>query len=369
MKRVLYVVNDAAFFESHRFPLALEVIARNGTVKLLSPNEPSPQLIRAGVLWESIRLSSRGTSFFEAVSAAWHIYKTVRMFRPDVVHSVAMKPNLLSGLISRFDSRAKWVFAISGLGTLFLVDTVKYRGLRALVRPLFAYSLTGKKSTVIFQNNDDATFFSQWLGVDPCRSVLIRGAGVPLDLFTPRPEPSGPPVVVMVSRLLIDKGVREFINAARVLKGRGIEAKFKLVGSVDRQNPRSVSEEEVVRACKEGLVVWCGFQSNVNDVYAQSHIACLPSYREGLPRSLIEAAACGRPVVTTNVPGCRDAISEGKTGLLCKPRDYIDLADKLAVLISSEVKRREMGRSGRDLAETSFDLRIVIREHMNIYYS
>ena len=196
---------------------------------------------------------------------------------------------------------------------------------------------------------------------------MIPGSGVDLARFSVKPPPVSAPVVVMVSRLLRDKGVIEFVGAASFLKMRGVQASFLLIGDPDPGNPTSIEEADLVKWRSAGIVEVLGRRDDIADVFSQSHLVVLPSYREGLPKVLLEAAACGRAVVTTDVPGCRDAINPGITGVLVPVRNAFALADAIQDLINDPIRCKSMGAAGRVMAEKVFDVRQVVATHLHIY--
>jgi glycosyltransferase involved in cell wall biosynthesis len=220
---------------------------------------------------------------------------------------------------------------------------------------------------VIFQNPDDCSAIMKATHLKPSKVVMIRGSGVDLTEFVPAPLPTGAPVVLMVSRLLRDKGVSEFVEAAYILRERGSQARFWLVGNPDPCNPTSVEESELESWRSAGVVELLGHRDDIAKVIAKSNILVLPSYREGLPKVLLEAAACGRPVVTSNVPGCRDAIEEGVTGLLVPPRDARALVKAIESLLNDAKRCQDMGTAARHLAEREFSIEKVVASHLCIY--
>lgn len=260
------------------------------------------------------------------------------------------------------------VAAISGLGTIFIDRKWDRFWMRLGIEWLYRVALGHSNAKVIFQNPDDRAALIGMSAVRKEKTALIRGSGVSLATYHIRPEPEGVPVVTFAARLLEDKGVREFVEAARMLKERGVIARFWLAGSPDPGNLTSVSEDHLSRWSKEGVVEVLGHQSDIPDLFANSNIVVLPSYREGLPKTLIEAAACGRAVVTTDVPGCRDAIEPETTGLLVSARDAENLADAIQTLIEDPDRRKQMGASGRALAEREFAIEKVVDAHLEIYY-
>jgi glycosyltransferase involved in cell wall biosynthesis len=260
------------------------------------------------------------------------------------------------------------VSAMAGLGFVFIQQAgAKAALIRALLKPMFRWALGHPNQKLIFQNPDDRDAVLAMSGVPNDQARLIRGSGIDLDGCPNEPEPLGIPVVTLAARLLDDKGVMEFVEAANLLKDRSVEVKFWLVGEPDLANPASLTAQDLAQIKQEGLVDCLGYQKNVPSLYAKSNIVVLPSYREGLPKSLIEAAACGRAVVTTDVPGCRDAIEPGVTGLLVPARDAVALADAIERLIKDAPTRRAMGKAGRELAEREFGIEKVVEAHLRIY--
>jgi glycosyltransferase involved in cell wall biosynthesis len=260
------------------------------------------------------------------------------------------------------------VAAISGLGFVFLSNSLKMRMVRAVVARLYRVALGHPNSRVIFQNANDRDLLKSLGAVRDDQVVMIRGAGVDLDAYQALPEPPAPPVVVtMVARLLRDKGVQEFVQAAKLLRERGVPVTMQLVGGVDAGNPTSATPEEVEGWRRDGAVQALGERSDIPELLAACHIAVLPSYREGLPKSLIEAAACARAVVTTDVPGCRDAIEPNETGLLVPVRDAQSLADAIERLALDAPLRQAMGAAGRQLAEREFNIERVAQIHVELY--
>jgi len=291
----------------------------------------------------------------------------MRKIRHDLVHLVTIKPVLYGGLMARLSGVPAMVAAISGLGTVFVDRDQKRSRIRRGVEWLYRVALGHSNAKVIFQNPDDRAALIGMGAVSKEKTALIRGSGVSLAAYSMRPEPEGVPVVTFAARLLADKGVREFVEAARVLKGRAVVARFWLAGSPDPGNLTSISEKELSHWSKDGCVETLGYRSDIPNLFANSNIVVLPSYREGLPKALVEAAACGRAVVTTDVPGCRDAIEPESTGLLVPVRDAPALADAIQFLIENPERRKQMGASGRALAEREFAIEKVVDAHLAIY--
>ncbi|MFY1983141.1 glycosyltransferase family 4 protein [Achromobacter xylosoxidans] len=368
-RRLLFVVNNPAFFMSHRVPVALAAQRAGYDVHVATMDGPAVADIEAlGMTHHAIPMTRSGKHPLQELGTLLALLRLFRRLRPQVVHLVTIKPVLYGGIAARLARVPGMVAAISGLGFVFLSNSLKMRLVRAVVARLYRLALGHRNSRVIFQNGADRDLLKSLGAVRDEQVVLIRGAGVDLDLCRALPEPPAPPVVVtMVARLLRDKGVQEFVQAARLLRERGVPVTMRLVGGVDAGNPASATPAEVEVWQREGCVQALGERADVPQLYADSHIAVLPSYREGLPKSLIEAAACGRAVVTTDVPGCRDAIDPGKTGLLVPVRDPQALADAIARLAGDATQRQAMGAAGRALAEREFNIERVARIHVDLY--
>jgi len=366
---LLFVVNNPAFFMSHRVPVALAAQKAGYDVHVATMDGPAVADIQAlGMTHHAIPMTRSGKHPLQELGTLLALVRLFRRLRPDVVHLVTIKPVLYGGIAARIARVPGMVAAISGLGFVFLSNSLKMRLVRAVVARLYRVALGHPNSRVIFQNANDRDLLKSLGAVREDQVVIIRGAGVDLDAYRPTPEPPAPPVVVtMVARLLRDKGVQEFVQAAKLLRERGVPVTMQLVGGLDAGNPTSATQADVDAWQQDGCVQALGERSDVAALYAAAHIAVLPSYREGLPKSLIEAAACGRAVVTTDVPGCRDAIEPNVTGLLVPVRDAAALADAIERLAQDAALRQAMGTAGRALAEREFDINQVARIHVALY--
>ncbi|MFZ5468998.1 MAG: glycosyltransferase family 4 protein [Myxococcota bacterium] len=366
--RILFVVNNPDFFLSHRLPIALAARDAGCEVHVATPAVPSSERIRShGFTFHPFELSRKGASPLAELRSFAQLAWLFRRLRPDLVHLVTIKPVLYGSIAARLLSVPRVVAAVSGLGYIFIAQGARATLRRKLVELGYRFAFAHPKLSVIFQNPDDRDELVGRGLVEAEDSVLIRGSGVNIAQFVPTPEPKGTPTVVLASRLLLDKGVREFVEAARSLRSRGLEARFVLVGAVDAGNPASLSEDDVRSWVAEGTVEWWGHREDMPEVFAQAHIVCLPSYREGLPKVLLEAAACGRAIVTTDVPGCREVVQHEENGLLVPARDSVALADALRTLVADSERRRLFGQRSRRRAETEFSLEHVIRETLRLY--
>lgn len=365
-KRILFVCNVDWFFVSHRLPIAIAAHNAGFDVHIACQlTNKKEELERYGFTVHKIPLDRSGTSVINELQTIFSIFRLVKKVSPLLMHVITIKPVLYAGIVARVLGISK-VASISGLGFVFIAEGMKSRLLRAFVSALYRFSLNNKKTRVIFQNTTDRDLFTSQSITTEEQTLIIRGSGVDLDTYEVADEPEGSPVVILLARLLIDKGVHEFVQAASILKSKGVNCRMVLAGDTD-ENPKSVSKTQIHEWVSKGLVEYWGYTSDVNKTYAESHIAVLPSYREGLPKSLIEAAACGRAVITTDVPGCRDAITPNETGLLVPVKSTVELADAIERLCMDEKLRRTYGMAGRQLAERAFNIQSVILTHLSVY--
>jgi glycosyltransferase involved in cell wall biosynthesis len=367
-RTLLFVVNVDWFFLSHRLPIALEAMRQGYQVHIATGlTDKLDELQCHGLVVHPLALDRSSAGLGNAWRTMVQLWQVFRAVRPDVVHLVTIKPVLLGGLVARLARVPAVVAAVSGLGFVFVAKGVKASARRWLVGGLYRLALGHHNLKVIFQNPDDRASLARLADLPGRKVAMIRGSGVDLTQYSVMPTPPGMPVVVLAARLLADKGVLEFVQAARLLRQRGCNARFVLVGTVDRANPASFTDAEVSAWVHDGVVEWWGHRADMPQVLAAAQLVVLPSYREGLPKVLIEAAACGRAVVTTDVPGCRDAIEPGLTGVLVPVRNAVALADAMEDLINDPLRCKVMGDGGRALAEKAFDVRQVVAAHLQIY--
>ena len=369
-KKLLILINDLNFFCSHRLPIA-EKSKKNGFDVVIGYGELGAadlQLLeQKGFRLCYIPMERGGLSFLKDIILFFNIWKFLKREKPDILHLVTIKPYLYGGIASRLTSIPSVVSAISGLGTLFIHRNLKSKLFLILLSPIYYLAFNHFNQKIIVQNEDDAKVLVNMGVLNPQKVELIKGSGVKLQNFTNHVEPSGIPVICFVGRLLYDKGVYEFIHAARLIKKKGIKAKFLLVGDLDNKNLTSLNINDLNKIKNENYVEIVGYKKNISSLYENSNIICLPSYREGLPKSLMEAAAASRAVVTTDVPGCRDAIIPNKTGLLVPVKNSQKLADAVQWLIEHPLERIAMGKEGRKFAKKEFDIEIIVQHHLDIY--
>ncbi len=364
--RLLLVVNDAAFFLSHRLALATGARDAGFDVHVATPrDEASPRIEAAGLSYHAIPLSRRGTSPAAELQTVAALVTLYRRVAPDIVHHVTAKPILYGGVAAQVARVPAVVHAVSGLGHVFISDRPRARVLRHAIRATYRIATSHPNCAVIFQNDDDRRTFGS--SIRTSHVVMIRGSGVDLEAFRAMPLPTDePPIVVLPSRMLWDKGVAELVEAARRLKSNGVRARFALVGGIDPGNPAAVPRERIEAWVAEGIVEWWGMRSDMPDVLAQATIVCLPSYREGMPKALLEACAVGRPIVTTDVPGCRDVVAGGEHGVLVPARDAGALADALGRLLGDRARIERMALASAEAAKR-FSVREVLDLTLRLY--
>ncbi|MGB8276177.1 MAG: glycosyltransferase family 4 protein [Alphaproteobacteria bacterium] len=367
--KLLYLVTEDWYFCSHRLPIARAARLSGFDVAVATRVRDHGEAIRGEGfrLVPLARLSRRSLNPLRELAALFEIVRVYRRERPDIVHHVALKPVLYGSLAARIAGVPRVVNALTGMGYVFVSRDPTARLLRLVVGLLFRFVLGHGRNRLVLQNPDDARMLIGAGVVDESRVAVIRGSGVDTTRFSPAPPPSGTPVAILVSRMLWDKGVGETVAAARLLHQRGVPLRVVLVGDTDPENPAAIPAEQLRAWRDEHAVEWLGHRSDVPALLRAAHIAVLPSYREGLPKSLLEAAACGLPLVASDVPGCREIARHGENGILVPPRTEAALADALERLARDPELRAVMGRRGRELAERHFSEGAVAAETLAVY--
>lgn len=366
--RLLYVVNNASFFLSHRLPLALAAREAGWDVHVATPMGPAVKEVEGiGLPWHSIQLSRSGVSPVHELGSLADLVRLYRRLAPDLVHHVTSKPVIYGTLAASIAQVPGVVNAVSGLGHAFSPGAPHL--LRAVAGLGYRVALRHQNMVVIFQNPEHQRKFVEARWVDKAHTILVPGSGVDVKRFRPvetASDSEGELTVVLAARLLATKGVREFVQAARTLRASG-SARFVLVGEPDPGNPASIPTDEIARWLDEGVIEYWGFRSDMADVYASAHIACLPSHTEGMPKSLIEAAACALPIVASDEPGCRAVVTDGESGLLVPVADASALAAALGRLLGDSALRSRLGAEGRRRAVDEFAVEHIVSTHLRIY--
>ena len=364
--KLLFVINDDWYFLSHRLPPALAALREGFDVAVATRvGTQGQQILDHGFRLISLEHLKRETRSFNELRAIRELRAIYRHENPDIVHHVALKP-ILYGNIAALGLPLKIVNAFAGLGYLESSKSLKAMILRTVIWNTMRFLLNRPNSFTILQNFEDRDFAVNKLGLSVDNTEVIMGSGVDLEFFKPSLQPSGAPIVMLPSRLLWNKGVAEFVAAAELLTSTGVHARFVLVGDTDEGSPSAIPRSQLAEWNDAGSIEWWGKMSNMQEVLPQASIICLPSYREGIPKVLIEAAACCRPVVTTDVPGCRDVVQHYVNGMLVPPKNADVLALTIRVLLENSDLRARMGDAGRKIA-AHFSQDVVIEKTLARY--
>jgi len=366
--KALLFANTDWYLYNFRLPLAKALRSGGYDVVLLSPPGDYARLLtQEGFRWIGFPLSRKGVNPLRELAALWRLVELYRLERPDLAHHFTIKCVLYGGIAARCSGTRAIVSSVTGLGHVFITHSWLNRLLRPAVSLVYRFVLG--RSQVIFQNPDDRREFLRLSLVEEARSHLIRGSGVDTEYFLPPADARGerPLTVLMVGRLLREKGVREFVEAAAMVRKQLPGVQFLLAGESDPGNPSSIDPNVVAEWRGRGDVSFLGHRPDIRDLIHAADLAVLPSYREGMPRSLLEAAACGLPLVATDVPGCREIVSNGVNGLLVPPLDSKRLAEAIIQLLGNRDRREAMGKRSRAIACELFSQDRVIRETMAVY--
>ncbi len=332
-RHLVYVITEDWFFASHFLDRAIAAVDAGYKVTVVTRcRDAAREFKNHGLFTENIELSRRGLNPITELATILRLRSTLKRLKPDIVHNIALKPVVLGSLAAQLAGVRNIVNAPVGMGYVFTSQESKARVLRPIVKVLIRYVLGRRNRRVIIENHDDFENLVSGGFANHDSIALIKGAGVDVRKFAHRPEPGEPVKVIMVSRLLRDKGVHEFIDAAKTVRSKNNNVQFLLVGDIDDGNPTSINSAAIADLANSKDITWLWARTDIAKLLAESHVACLPSYREGLPKSLIEAASVGRPIVTTDVPGCREVVTHLVNGLLVKPRDAQALASAIEKL-------------------------------------
>ena len=362
--KIIFFANTDWYLYNYRLPLARSLRSRGDEVVLLSPPGRYAELLqKEGFRWNIFQIERKGMNPFAEL---WTIIRLIRFFqkeKPALVHFFTIKPVLYGSIAAHLAGVPTIINAITGLGYIFS-DASSI--LRELVKSLYRISL--KNTRVIFQNTNDIEVFIHNHLIAPDQAFLIPGSGVDVNLFHQTPEPVGEPIVILAGRLLRSKGIPEFVNAARQIRAEKISARFAIVGEPYPDNPDSIRQEELNSWQQEGVIEIWGWHDDMADVLSKISIVCLPTtYKEGLPRLLVEAGASGRPVVATDIPGCRMIVRNGENGFIVPPGDQNALLNALKILITNPGLRRSMGIRAREIVEQGFSVNQIISETFEVY--
>lgn len=363
---LVFLIAEDWFFTSH-FLVRGRAAQKAGwrVIVIARQNQDEAELIEAGLEFIPVSFDRHRLNPFKELGFALHLARLYRHLRPQVVHHIALKPIILGGIAARLAGLSAVINAPVGLGFVFASRKPLARLLRPLVTQALKFTMSPRRALAIFENPDDLDQMVQARIVKPAQTRLIRGAGVDINRFTPSPEPAGPVRILLAARMIREKGVLDFIEAARLLHGKAL---FLLAGAPDPANHNSLTEAQLQALHAQGVAQWLGPVKEMAALLSTVHIFTLPStYREGLPKVVLEAMASARPVVATDIPGCREAVIHEQTGLLVPPAAPQALAAALERLIINPALRARLGALGRARVIENFSDEIICRKTLEIY--
>ena len=368
---ILFLVTDDWFFLLHRKALAEAALAVGFKVLVATaPGSRVAEIRDSGFVHYPLKMCRASRNPLRELIGFFDLVRLYRRLKPDIVHQVSIKPIIYGSLAARLAGVPAVVNAVTGLGFVFIEGGRCKKYLKSIIET--AYRVTGNRAGVkfLFENPDDRRHFLAKKIIRPERAELILGSGVAVERFQPElqePE-SEVPVVLLAARMLWHKGIGEFVEAARILRSKGVQAEFWLAGMPDMSNPAAVPVSRLLFWHRRGSVRWLGFQKDMPALFKRVDIVCLPTrYREGIPVALLEGAACGKPLVATEMPGCREIVHDGGNGFLVPPGDPAALAGALEKLLLDPALRHRFGLYGRALVEEQFSSTKVISETFAVY--
>ena len=366
--KIVYLVSEDWYFYSHRFKLAEAAKNEGYTVIVITTVKEYGAIISdAGFKLIPVKFERSFKNPFKDIILLFKLINIYLKERPVLVHHISLKPALLGSIAAHVARIPVIINAVTGLGYLFSSKEGKIKFIRKTIKPALIFLFQRKNTWTIFQNASDMEYFFGKNSVYIERIILIKGSGVDLSTYSNSTNPVDVPIVMLASRMLEDKGVVDFVEAAVLLKKQGINARFVLVGDIDKGNPMSLEQDVLKKWQERGLVEWWGFRKNMAYTLGEASIVCLPSYHEGLPKVLLEAAAASKPLVATDIPGCREIVVNNETGLLVPVKNPGELANAIKILINNESLCRTMGSKARKLVEEKFSLDIVIQQTLGLY--
>lgn len=365
--KILYIVNIDWFFVSHRLPIAKKALSEGHEVHIATRFTTKKELLsKSGFVLHHIAIKRSDINLFYFIKDILNIFGLYLKIKPDLVHLITIKPVLIGLIAGFFNKRINYVASISGLGYVFSAKTFRAKVKRALITFLYKISFSHKTLKVIFQNKNDLRIITEITSLPLHKTILINGSGVDLNKYVPSSINLEKPVVLFAGRLLFSKGIKEFIAVSKKVK----KARFLIAGDIDPENPESISRKNINKWSKLKNVEFLGHQEDMVKIIQESSMVVLPSYYgEGLPKILIEASACGIPVITTDHPGCRNAIIPGLTGLLVPIKDNSALEKAIKKLLNNKDLRIKMGQESRKMALDKFDINRVVDLHLSLYRS
>jgi glycosyltransferase involved in cell wall biosynthesis len=368
MKKLVFIINVDWFFTSHRLPIAIEAIKQGYEVHIITKITSKGAILENnGLIVHNLNFNRKGLGLY-VLKEFFDIFRIIKTINPHIVHLVTIKPVLLGGLAARLAKVPAVVSAISGLGYMYSNSGMFIIIRHKIIEFFYQLAFNHSNQKIIFQNSTDKFKLNNTCKNISKKSFLIPGSGVDLSLYSEKKIENHTVIIMMAARLLKSKGVKEFIETAKIINKDKIIARFVLVGDIDLSNPESFTKKEIDHWRDENFVEIWGYKDNMHNVIPMADVVVFPSYYgEGLPKVLIEAAACGRPVITSDHPGCRDAIINNETGLLVSIKNVNEIVSAVNTLIQDPKLRIKMGKAARILAEKKFSIDQVVSRHIKIY--
>lgn len=368
-KKILYIVNCPAFFISHRRELAREAKKKGAIVSVATPEKKGSDEINKEFKYYDLNISRNRINIFTELVTLYLTIRLLRRLQPDLVHLVTLKSILHGGLAARIAKTQNIVFAATGLGFVFTSRKIYTRILSQVLTFFLRIAMNVRNPISIFQNPDDRSLFVKKGLVKEVNTRIIKGSGVDISKFKAADNNSGGVIVILLAaRMLWSKGVGDYVAAIRTIKETGKMYRFLIAGGIDTENPDSIPIKIIKKWVDEQELEWLGHVTDMNKLLETTDIFCLPTtYGEGVPKSLIEAAACGKPIITTDVPGCREIVAHGENGILVEPGNINDIAKAIIYLAENAAIRKQMGRTGRYIVEAEFSSSKVIQETLSAY--
>jgi glycosyltransferase involved in cell wall biosynthesis len=367
-KKIFFLVNIDSFFLSHRFAIAQKLLRKGYEVHIATEfTKHKTYFIKSGFKIHNIKFYRNSYNLFKAIYSLTQIFFLLKKNKPDILHLISLKPIIFGGLISFVTPVKFLVISITGLGSMFINDSIFHKFRERIFNFFYKIVFLFPNLKVILQNKDDFNYLIKKSNLKRKDVEIIKGSGVNLNLFKFSSITKGPPVILMASRIIKDKGVIEYIEAIKYLKKLNFNGIFFLIGDIDIENPSAISDSLVKYWKSKKLINYLSHQNNIQKYMKKSSLIVLPSYREGFPKVLMEAAACGRAIITTNVPGCKDAIIDNVTGILIPAKNPTAIAKAILKIFKKRTILKKMGKAAREHAQKNFNINDVVSKHLYIY--
>ncbi len=362
-KRILFVISEDWYFMSHRLFLAKYAISQGYEVSLITKvTIHKNEIASYGIHLVDWPIRRRSANIFSESKSIFTLLNVIKNLKPDIIHSVGLKPILYGAICAKICKIPVRIFAFAGLGYVFSSSQLLARVIRPIIIIMMKFLLNNKYSTLIMQNTDDQNIFLQQNIVLKSQISIIRGAGVDLKLFSLSKNITQPPIVLLPARLLRDKGIEDFVKSAIILKEDGFNARFVIAGREDPSNPEAIDKASLNKWRESNLIELWGHIDDMVGAFQKASIVCLPSFREGLPKALLEAASCGKPIVAYDVPGCREVVIDKVNGFLVEFKNIIGLSDAIKQLLLNNSLRYSMGNEGRKLVIKHFSQEEIAKQ-------